>query len=136
MKTNYNSTKSQTEAYKPERPNHVRTAVKTLFFMLIYHAVSWLFYTIFLANSVEVLMVRDELGARIWWTMFGFSVATLLIIAVVMAVFYLKDGDRKRAFLAATSEEVRGAENVAEGFARYRRLALVENPAEVYGFAR
>jgi hypothetical protein len=126
MKTNYNSTKSQTEAYKPERPNHVRTAVKTLFFMLIYHAVSWLFYTIFLANSVEVLMVRDELGARIWWTMFGFSVATLLIIAVVMAVFYLKDGDRKRAFLAATSEEVRGAENVAEGFARYRRLALVE----------
>ena len=94
--------------------------------MLIYHAVSWLFYTIFLANSVEVLMVRDELGARIWWTMFGFSVATLLIIAVVMAVFYLKDGDRKRAFLAATSEEVRGAENVAEGFARYRRLALVE----------
>ena len=113
--------------YKPERPNHVRTAFKTLFFLLIYHAVSWLFYTIFLANSVEVLMVRDELGARIWWTMFAFSAVTLTIIGVVMAIFYLKNGDRKRAFLAATSEEVRGSrEQVAEGVARYRRLALVE----------
>ena len=126
MKHDLNSSKTRAEAYKPERPNHVRTAGKTLFFMLIYHAVSWLFYTIFLSNSVEHLMVEDELGTRIWWTMFGFSVATLLVIAVVMAVFYLKDGDRKRAFLAATSEEVRGTENVAEGVARYRKLALTE----------
>ena len=129
MKHDLNSSKTRAEAYKPERPNHVRTAGKTLFFMLIYHAVSWLFYTIFLSNSVEHLMVEDELGTRIWWTMFVFSVATLLVIAVVMAVFYLKNGDRKRAFLAATSEEVRGTENVAEGVARYRKLAIVESLA-------
>ena len=128
MKQNYTS-KPQTPTYTPEKINHVRTAIRHLFFILIYHAVTWLFYTLFLSNSVEQLMVRDGLSTRIRWTMFVFGLVSVLIIATVVAVFYLKDSERKRAFLAATSVEIRGAENVAEGVARYRKLAIVESLA-------
>ena len=58
--------------------------------------------------------------------MFGFSVLTLVIMSIVMAVMYHKNGDRKRAYLAATSVEIRGAENVAEGASRHAKLALTE----------
>ena len=128
MKHNYTS-KPQAPTYTPEKTNHVRTAIRHLFFILIYHAVTWLFYTLFLSNSVEQLMVRDGLSTRIRWTMFVFGLVSVLIIATVVAVFYLKDSERKRAFLAATSVEIRGAENVAEGVARYRKLAIVESLA-------
>ena len=128
MKQNYTS-KPQTPTYTPKKTNHVRTAIRHLFFILIYHAVTWLFYTLFLSNSVEQLMVRDGLSTRIRWTMFVFGLVSVLIIATVVAVFYLKDSERKRAFLAATSVEIRGAENVAEGVARYRKLAIVESLA-------
>ena len=121
---NYN-TPNQTQAYVPEKPNHVRTAVKTLFFMLIYHAVTWLFYTLFF-TSTENQMLYDELETRLHWLMFGFSFVTLVVMAVILTVLYVKNGDRKRAYLAATSVEVRGAVNVAEGERRYRRLALGE----------
>ncbi len=122
----YYDDKPKAPDYKPEKPHHSRTAVKTILLMLIYHAVTWLFYTIFLGNTVEVWMMRDELIIAARWTMFGYGVVSLLIIATVMAVSYIKDAERKRAYLAATSVEIRGAENVAEGFARYRKLALVE----------
>ena len=125
---NYN-TPNQTQTYVPEKPNHVRTAFRSLFIMLIYHAVTWLFYVLFISHAVEQPMALEEMGARIYWTMFGFSLVTLLIIAIVMAVMYLKNSDRKRAYLAATSVEIRGAENVAEGASRYRKLALVEGLA-------
>ena len=128
MKQNYTS-KPQAPTYTPEKINHVRTAIRHLFFILIYHAVTWLFYTLFLSNSVEQLMVRDGLSTRIRWTMFAFGLVSVLVIATVVAVFYLKDSERKRAFLAATSVEIRGAENVAEGIARYRKLAIVESLA-------
>ncbi len=122
---NYNQVPKAPD-YKPEKPNHVRTAFKSMFFLLIYHAVTWLFYTIFLSNTVEVWMMRDDMIIAARWTMFGYGAVSLLIIAAVMAVFYIKDAERKRAYLAATSVEIRGAENVAEGFSRYRKLALVE----------
>ena len=112
-------------SYRPERPNHVRTGLKTLFFMGIYHAATWLLYSIIM-SPVENHMVLDEHEPEYRWVMFGFSLLTLVILAIVMTVFYFKNGDRKRAYLAATSAEVRGAENVAEGASRYRRLALVE----------
>ena len=112
-------------AYRPEKPNHVRTGVKTLFFMMIYHAVTWLLY-IMIMSPVENQMLGDEHEPEYRFVMFGFSLVTLLVIAIVMSVFYFKNGDRKRAFLAATSVEVRGEGNTAEGFARYRKLALTE----------
>ena len=112
-------------AYRPEKPNHVRTGVKTLFFMMIYHAVTWLLY-ILIMSPVENQMLGDEHEPEYRFVMFGFSLVTLLVIAIVMSVFYFKNGDRKRAFLAATSVEVRGEGNTAEGFARYRRIALTE----------
>lgn len=119
----YDETSAPT--YRPEKPNHVKTGVKTLFFMVIYHAVTWLLYVLFM-SPVENQMLGDEHEPEFRFVMFSFSLVTLLVIAIVMSVFYFKNGDRKRAFLAATSVEVRGEGNTAEGFARYRKLALTE----------
>ncbi len=112
-------------SYRPEKPNHVKTGVKTLFFMAIFHAVTWILYVLFM-SPIENQMILDEHEPEYRFVMFGFSLVTLLVIAIVMTVFYFKNGDRKRAYLAATSAEVRGAENVAEGERRYRKLALTE----------
>ena len=119
------NTPPPTPAYRPEKPNHVRTGVKTLFFMMIYHAVTWLLY-VMIMSPIENQMLGDEHEPEYRFVMFGFSVVTLLVISIVMSVFYFKKGDRKRAFLTATSVEVRGEGNTAEGFARYRKLALTE----------
>lgn len=123
MNNRYNTTPAQT--YRPEKVNHVRTGVRVLLFMIIYHAVTWLLY-IMIMSPLENQMVGDEREPIYRFVMFGFSALTLLILSVVMAVFYHKNGDRKRAYLAATSVEIRGAENVAEGVSRYRKLALTE----------
>ena len=123
MNNRYNTTPAQT--YRPEKVNHVRTGVRSLIFMIIYHAVTWLLY-VMIMSPLENQMVGDEREPIYRFVMFGFSVLTLLILSVVMAVFYHKNGDRKRAYLAATSVEIRGAENVAEGVFRYRKLALTE----------
>lgn len=120
-----NNTPPPAPTYRPEKPNHVRTGVKTLFFMMIYHAVTWLLY-IMIMSPVENQMLGDEHEPEYRFVMFGFSLVTLLVIAIVMSVFYFKNGDRKRAFLAATSVEVRGEGNTSEGFTRYRKLALTE----------
>ena len=123
MNNRYNTTPAQT--YRPEKVNHVRTGVRSLIFMIIYHAVTWLLY-VMIMSPLENQMVGDEREPIYRFVMFGFSVLTLLIISVVMAVVYHKNGDRKRAYLAATSVEIRGEENVAEGTTRYRKLALTE----------
>lgn len=123
MNDRYDSTPAPT--YRPEKPNYVRTGVKTLFFMGIYHAVTWILYVLFM-SPVENQMLGDEHEAEFRFVMFGFSLVTLLVIAIVMAVFYFKNGDRKRAYLAATSVEVRGEGQVSEGAARYSRIALIE----------
>ena len=111
------NTPSPAPTYRPEKPNHVRTGVKTLFFMAIYHAVTWLLYVLIM-SPVENQMLGDEHEPEYRMVMFGFSLLTLLVIAIVMTVFYFKNGDRKRAYLAATSVEVRGEGSIAEGFAR------------------
>ena len=113
------------EVYRPEKVNHVRTGVRSLFFMVIYHAVTWLLY-VMIMSPIENQMIGDEHEPEYRFIMFGFSVLTLIIMSIVMAVIYHKSGDRKRAYLAATSVEIRGAENVAEGSSRYRKLALIE----------
>ena len=126
MKIYYDSSKPKTEAYKPETPNHTRTVVKTLLLMLVYHGMSWLIYDLFISSAV-MQMIWDGLVVRAVWTMFGFSAVGLLVISFVLMLFYAKDGERKRAFLAATSVEVRGsAEGAEEGAVRYRKLALKE----------
>ena len=111
--------------YRPEKPNHVKTGVKTLFFMVIFHAVTWILYVLFM-SPLENQMIGDEHEPEFRFVMFGFSLVTLLVIAIIMTVFYFKNGDRKRAYLAATSVEVRGEGSIAEGFVRYRKLALTE----------
>lgn len=113
------------ETYRPEKVNHVRTGVTSLFFMVIYHAVTWLLY-VMIMSPIENQMIGDEHEPEYRFIMFGFSVLTLVIMSIVMAVIYHKNGDRKRAYLAATSVEIRGAENVAEGASRYAKLALTE----------
>lgn len=123
MNNRYDSTPAPT--YRPEKPNHVRTGVKVLFFMAIYHAVTWLLYTLIM-SPVENQMLGDKHEPEFRWVMFGFSLVTLLVMAIVFAVFYFKNAERKRAYLAATSEEIRGADQVSEGLARYARLALTE----------
>ena len=116
---------ASTQPYRPEKLNHVRTGVKTLFFMVIYHAVTWLLYLLFM-SPLEKQMIGDEHEPEYRFVMFGFSLVTLLVIALVMVGFYFKNGDRKRAYLAATSAELRGIDQIAEGGSRYRRIALIE----------
>ncbi len=123
MNNRYNTAPS--EIYRPEKVNHVRTGVRSLFFMVIYHAVTWLLY-VMIMSPIENQMIGDEHEPQYRFIMFGFSVLTLTIMSIVMAVIYHKNGDRKRAYLAATSVEIRGAENVAEGESRYSKLALTE----------
>ncbi len=123
MNNRYNSTPPQ--AYRPEKPNHVKTGVKALFFMITYHAVTWLLYTLIM-SPLENQMVGDEHEPEYRFVMLAFSLVTLAIFSLVMTAFYFKNGDRKRAYLAATSVEIRGEENVAEGVSHYRRLALIE----------
>ena len=113
------------QAYHPEKPNHVKTGVKVLFFMMIYHAVTRLLYAVIM-SPLQNQMVGDEHEREYRFVMFTFSLLTLAIFALIMTVIYFKNGDRKRAYLAATSIEIRGAENVAEGISRYRRIALLE----------
>ena len=121
----YSSAGTPQQTYRPEKPNYVRTGVKTLFFMGIFHAITWLLYTMIM-SPIENHMVLDEHEPQYRFVMLGFSLLTLVIQSIVMTVFYFKNGDRKRAYLSATSVELRGAENVAEGASRYRRVALVE----------
>ena len=113
--------------YWPEKNNYLRTALKTAFFMLIYHAVSWLFYDFFIGTAMDPDSMPGDAATRIPWVMFFYAVAMLAVLGVVFVVFYFKNSEKKRAYLAATSAEIRGAENVAEGIARYHKIAMKES---------
>lgn len=113
--------------YYPEKNNYRRTAVKTIFFMLIYHAVSWLFYDLFIGTAMDPDSMPGDAATRIPWAMFFYATAMLAVLGVVFVVFYFKNGARKRAYLAATSIEIRGVENVAEGIALYRKISMKES---------
>ncbi len=123
MNNHYNTTSSDT--YTPEKPNHVRTAVHAFFYIIVYHIATYLLYAIFL-SPLENQMVNDGYEPRYRFVMFIFSLLTLSILSIVMITVYFKNGSRKRAYLAATSAELRGQENAAEGAIRYRKTALVE----------
>ena len=126
MNHSYNTASS--EAYSPEKPNHVRTAVHAFFYIIVYHVATYLLYAI-LMSPLEAQMVGDGYEPRYRFVMFAFSLLTLAILSIVMTTVYFKNGSRKRAYLAATSAELRGHENAAEGAIRYRKTALVEATA-------
>ena len=123
MNNRYSTTSSDT--YTPEKPNHIRTAVHAFFYIIVYHIATYLLYAIFL-SPLENQMVNDGYEPRYRFVMFIFSLLTLSILSIVMITVYFKNGSRKRAYLAATSTELRGQENAAEGAIRYRKTALVE----------
>lgn len=124
MNNHYNTTSSDT--YTPEKPNHVRTAVHAFFYIIVYHIATYLLYAIFM-SPLENQMVGDGYEPRYRFVMFAFSLFTLAILSIVMTTVYFKNSSRKRAYLAATSAELRGQENAAEGAIRYRKIALVES---------
>lgn len=123
MNNHYSTTSSDT--YTPEKPNHVRTAVHAFFYIIVYHIATYLLYAVLL-SPLENQMVNDGYEPRYRFVMFTFSLLTLAILSIVMITVYFKNGSRKRAYLAATSAELRGQENAAEGAIRYRKTALVE----------
>ena len=111
--------------YIPEKPNHIRTAVKTLISLLVFHVASLVMQFIVLGNSDPYRMSSDA-ASRIPAYMFLYSIVALFVFGDILVGIYFKDGKRKRAFLDATSAEKRGSEHATEGFAHYRRLALIE----------
>ena len=111
--------------YVPEKPDHIRTAVKTLIALLIFHGLSLAFHFMVMGSSDPYTMSNDT-ASRIPTAMFLFSLVALFVLGDLLVGVYFKDGKRKRAFLEATSAEKRGEEGAAEGHARYRRLALTE----------
>ena len=111
--------------YTPEKPDHIRTAVKTLITLLIFHGLSLAFHFMAMGSSDPYTMSSDA-ASRIPTAMFLFSLVALFVLGDLLVGVYFKDGKRKRAFLEATSAEKRGEEGAAEGHARYCRLALTE----------
>ncbi|MBP3666960.1 MAG: hypothetical protein J6K29_07910 [Clostridia bacterium] len=111
--------------YVPEKPAYIRTAVKTLISLLIFHGLSLLFHFMVMGNSDPYTMSSDAAG-RIPTAMFLFSIVALFVLGDILVGIYFKDGKRKRAFLEATSAEKQGEVGAAEGHARYRRLAFTE----------
>ena len=111
--------------YVPEKPNYRRTVGKTLIALLAFHAASMVMHFMVLGNSDPYTMSSDA-ASRIPTAMFLFSMVALFVLGDILVGIYFKDGKRKRAFLDATSAEKRGEGNVAEGYARYRKLALTE----------
>ena len=121
MKTNYDQPKAP--EYTPEKIRHRNTVFRTLGLMMAYHAVSWIFFCFFWSGA----MSAAEPNPNVYATLFIPAIGMLVGMGIFLSIVYFKNGDRKRAYLAATSEEIRGAENVAEGASRYRKLALTES---------
>lgn len=111
--------------YRVTAPQYVRSGVFSLFLLGCYHLISWILYT-FLLTTLENQMLGDEHEPQYRFVMFGFSLITLVALAAVSYVFYLKNGNRKRAFLAATSVEERPGEDVSDGYREYRHAAFYE----------
>lgn len=110
------------KTYEPEKINYRRLFLNTLLLMLVYQGVSFLFYDLFGLSG------RDEKpDMDCFISTFLFSLLMICIMGVIFAGIYFKDAARKRAFLDATSIELRGVISVREGAARYRRLALTES---------
>ena len=111
------------KTYEPEKISYRRLSLNTLLLMLVYHGVSWLLYDL----SGSQTMVKGEPDSDTFFSSFITSLVFLCIMGVIFAGIYFKNAARRRAFLDATSIELRGVMGVREGAARYRRLALTES---------
>ena len=100
--------------YMPEKPDYIRTALKTLIALLIFHGLSLVFHFMVLGSSDPYTMSGDA-ASRIPTAMFLFSMVALFVLGDILVGIYFKDGKRKRAFLDATSAEKRGEEGVRRG---------------------
>ncbi len=108
----------------PKR-SRARSFYETFGLLAGFHLASWIIYT-FLLSTLENQMLGDELEPSFRWVMFGYSVLCMTVYGILSIVLYRKDGNRNRAFLAATSVSDLGAEAAAEGHKRYRSVPLVE----------
>ena len=113
-----------TAEHNHERINLRRLAIQNIFLMLIYHLASFIVY---ITNINIDLKGMGVSVSRVPWGMFYVDLGMLSFMGIAFTVMYFKNGERKRAYLAATSVEVRGAENVSEGVHRYRKIALLES---------
>ncbi len=111
--------------WKPEKINYRRLVWRTLLILLAVHATSALLY-VFLLQTMENQMLGDEIEQRFRWIMFAFSAVVLIVIVSILSVLYLRNAERKRGFLSATTSSVVGEGEVAAGYKFYRTVALRE----------
>lgn len=112
------------QEYRPETPDYRRLVRENLLLMLVYHAASWIVYITLINIDLKGMGVA---ASRVPWGMFYVALGMLSFMGIVFTVMYFKSGERKRAYLAATSVEVRGEGNAAAGVLYYRKIALRES---------
>ncbi|MBE6559024.1 MAG: hypothetical protein E7661_08485 [Ruminococcaceae bacterium] len=98
----------------------IKIAVHSFLFHLLYTAISWLFFSFFMAGTHNQMIV-DEMFSTLRWSMFGFSLVTFLIYEFIIAYAYFKNTSRKREYLAYTEGGV-----TDERAAEIRKLSLKE----------
>ena len=112
--------------YRPTPSDYFKSGLFSLLLIGCYHLITWILYT-FLLTTLENQMIGDEHEPEFRLVMFCFSFITLVALAAVSFVCYLKNGNRKRAYLTATSLEVRGDKDGAmDGRRTYRKAAFYE----------
>lgn len=79
----------------------IKLALRSLLFHLIYTAIAWLFFTIFMSGIRNQMMV-DKLFKELNLAMFGFSLVIFLIFRLILAMTHFKSAPEKRAYLAAS----------------------------------
>ncbi len=108
------------------RKGYFRTLYETAGLVLAAHLVSMILYSILL-TTLENQMLGDEIEPVFRWVMFGYSMACMTVLGALFALLHYKNGDRRRAFLAATTAADVGDAAAAEGHRLYNsRLPLTE----------
>ncbi len=97
------------------KSNPFKLTVRSLLFHLLYTAVSWLLFSLFM-SGIRNQMIIDEMFVTLRWAMFAFSMVTFLIFEFIIAYTYFKNAERKRDFLAFTEGEL--AEKNASAISR------------------
>ncbi len=108
------------------RKGYFRTLYETAGLVLVSHLVTMILYSILL-TTLENQMIGDEIEHVFRWVMFGFSMVCMTILGGLFTLLHYKNGDRRRAFLAATTAADIGDSAAAEGYRLYNgRLPLIE----------
>ena len=75
--------------YTPEKPDHIRTAVKTLIALLIFHGLSLVFHFMVMGSSDPYTMSSDA-ASRIPTAMFLFSLVALFVLGDLLVGVYFQ----------------------------------------------